>query len=284
MKPKSSPKRVGLAEAASILDVHYMTVYRYVRTGKLAAVRERATWSVAVTDLERLHTSPRRPAKGTSRAQRPIQMVKRMIVSDDAGAWRVVDGALTSGSTPSEVYDEILVPSLRLVGDQWESGKISVTEEHRASVVALRIIGRLGPQFARRGRSRGTVVLGAVSGEWHVLPGLILADLLRAKGFEPVDLGANTPAGSFVDAARAADRLVAVLVGATTSDNDAAVIETITALRDADVAAPILVGGRAIRDEAHAREFGVDDWSGHDASTALAAIERTYAEALNKQA
>ena len=284
MKPKSTPKRVGLAEAADILDVHYMTVYRYVRTGKLAAVRERATWTVAVADLEKLHTSPQRPSKGTSRAQRPIQMAKRMIVGDYAGAWRVVDGALTSGNTPSDVYDEILVPSLRLVGDQWESGKLSVTEEHRASVVALRIIGRLGPQFARRGRSRGTVVLGAVSGEWHVLPGLILADLLRAKGFEPLDLGANTPAGSFVDAARAADRLVAILVGATTSDNETALIDAITALRDADLAAPILVGGRAIRDEAHARELGVDDWSGHDASTAIAAIERAYADPSNKQA
>ena len=276
------PERVGLTEAADILAVHYMTVYRYVRTGKLAAMRESARWSVAVDDLKRLQSPRPGRTNGSSQPQRRNQMAKRMIIGDDAGAWHVVEAALTSGRTPSEVYAEIIAPCLRLIGDQWESGKISVAEEHRSSVVALRIIGRLGPRFARRGKSQGTVVLGAVAGEWHAFPGLMLADVLRARGFEPMDLGANTPATSFVEAAQCADRLIAVLVGATTSESDDALKEVISALRSAGVSAPILAGGRAIRDEMHALALGVDAWSGHDASTALAAVELAYAMRHNK--
>jgi methanogenic corrinoid protein MtbC1 len=267
-------ERVGLGEAADILGVHYMTVYRYVRTGRLAAKRESARWSVAVDDLHRHQSPPPGRPNGSSRLQRRTQMTKRMIHGDEV--------ALTSGRTPTEVYTEIVAPCLRLIGDQWESGQVSVAEEHRSSVVALRIIGRLGPQFARRGKSRGTVVMGAVAGEWHALPGLMLADVVRARGFEPLDLGANTPAVSFVEAAQSADRLVAVLVGATTSDSDEALRESISALRSAGVSVPILAGGRALRDEAHALALGVDAWSGYDASMALAAVEWAHATSLSK--
>jgi excisionase family DNA binding protein len=57
-------ERVGLGEAADILGVHYMTVYRYVRTGRLAAKRESARWSVAVDDLHRHRQDARTAPRG----------------------------------------------------------------------------------------------------------------------------------------------------------------------------------------------------------------------------
>ena len=46
------------------------------------------------------------------------------------------------------------------VGQQAELG---VADEHRATVVVQRLLGRLGPQLNRRGRSRGTIVVGSPS-------------------------------------------------------------------------------------------------------------------------
>ena len=171
--------RVGLREAAERLGVHYMTVYHYVRTGRLAAEREGATWLVERADLEAL-AAPGAPSAPSARAPRPGRLAERMVRGDEAGAWAIVEGAMASGMTPVAVYEELLVPALRSVGDRWEAGVISVADEHRASVVATRVIGRLGPRFARRGRSRGSVVLGAPAGESHALPVAIVADLLRA--------------------------------------------------------------------------------------------------------
>ena len=81
-------KPLTLLQAADKLGVHYMTVYRYVRTGKLPATRVGGAWQVDPDDLARLkparppllaqpgrpshgHQSPARgPAAGRRRARR----------------------------------------------------------------------------------------------------------------------------------------------------------------------------------------------------------------------
>ena len=268
----SSSPRVGLKEAAEILGVHYMTVYHYVRTGKLAGERHSATWSVAVDDLVTLRAKQKDPDRGVVRSVRPRQLADRLVAGDEAGAWNLLEGALAAGNAPSAVYGDMLTPAMHLVGAGWERGEITVADEHRASAVATRLVGRMGPYFARRGRSKGTVVLGAAPGDYHALPGAMLADLLRVSGFDPDDLGANTPPSSFVEAAASADRLVAVLVGATLDGHDDSIREVIGALRVAGVRAVILTGGHGVPDEAHARALGADGWTGRDAVTAVETV------------
>jgi excisionase family DNA binding protein len=270
----TSTTRISLPEAAERLGVHYMTVYRYVRTGQLPAVREGAKWSVDAADLELAKVQhPSSPQKPRQTAERTSRLFDRLSAGDGAGAWTIIEGAMASGSDPATIYLEVLAPALRAIGDGWCSDVITIAQEHRATVVATQIVGRMGPRFARRGRSRGSVVLGLAPGDQHVLTSLMLGDLVRHAGFEPLNLGANTPARSFVETALGADRLVAVLIGATASDQDERVREVTKALRNAGVTAPVLVGGRAIRDLDHARHLGADGWTGHDAIAAIAALE-----------
>ncbi len=192
-----------------------MTAYRYVRTGRLPARREGVQWMVDPGELAKMR-SPERTTRGhgTVRSEGPAKLAARMVAGDEAGAWGVVEAALASGVEAADVYLDLLVPALEVVGDGWAAGELSIADEHRATAIALRLVGRLGPRFARRGRKRGTVVVGAPAGEQHALPSAILADLLRGVGFEVLDMGANTPAASFVETAREANRLVA------TSDRD----------------------------------------------------------------
>lgn len=277
----TSGQRITLNEAAERLGVHYMTAYRYVRTGRLPAERDGVQWLVDVDDLERLRArssgpaaAPPRRGSNRIRAESPGKLVSRMVAADEAGAWTIVETAMASGLPPADVYMDLFVPALQSVGDQWEQGALTVADEHRAAGVAQRLIGRLGPRFARRGRKRGSVVVGAPAGEEHGLPCAIVADLLRGAGFEVLDMGANAPAESFVDSARTANRLVAVLIGATTPGRDAAVRATVRALRNAGVPVPIVVGGAAVSDEDHARRLGADAWSGTDGRSAVATVER----------
>jgi hypothetical protein len=44
-------------------------------------------------------------------------------------------------------------------------------------------------------------------------------------------------------------------------------------LRSEGLDVPLLLGGAAISDEAHARRLGADAWSGADGRSALAAVE-----------
>ena len=214
-------RRLTLQEAAERLGVHYMTAYRYVRTGRLPATRDGVQWLVDPADLKRLRAKRAPTGSGRVRSEGPVKLAARMVAGDEAGAWAVLEAALASGVAPADAHMDLLVPALDTIGDA--VGARSPHRRRRAPGIGdrERLIGRLGPQFARRGRKRGTVVLGMPAGEQHSLPGAILADLLRGVGFEVLDTGADTPPESFVETAKAANRLVAVLVGATTSGRDA---------------------------------------------------------------
>jgi excisionase family DNA binding protein len=275
--PHPTAEPISLREAARRLGVHYMTAYRYVRTGRLPARRDGQEWLIDPADLSLVRDeTPPQPGRRVRSDRVPI-LVARMTAGDEAGAWRIIDEALVSGQDATEVYLDLLVPALRGVGEAWAAGTISVAGEHRASAVTQRIIGRLGPRFARRGRKRGTIVLGAPAGEQHSLPGAIISDLLRGHGFDVIDLGANTPADSFAETALQASRLVAVIIGVTAPGLDDSVRAVIATLAAASVTAPILVGGSSIDGAEHARRLGADGWTGPDGHAVLAAMDRVLA-------
>ena len=180
------------------------------------------------------------------------------MAGDEAGAWAVVEAAMSAGMGPAELYLEVLVPSLRSIGDRWASGELTVADEHRASGVTHRLIGRLGPRFARRGRKRGVAVLAAPPGETHGLPIALFADLLRIRGFDVCDLGADVPTDALAATVARTPRLVAVGLCATTSGNEAGLAGAVAAVREV-TSVPVLVGGGAFTDgTARAVAVGAD--------------------------
>jgi excisionase family DNA binding protein len=269
-----SRTQITLQEAAERLGVHYMTAYRYVRTGRLPASRQGVQWLVDPADLARLTGGGDRRRRGDVWTEAPRTLASRLVAADEAGSWAVLESALASGADPDRVLVDLLGPALTEIGDGWAAGTLDVADEHRATAVAQRLVGRLGPRFARRGRKRGMIILGAPAGEEHALPSAILSDVLRGARFEVQDLGADTPAESFAAAAAHMDRLLTVMIGVTTPGNDRAVRQVVRALRSSGVTAPLIAGGAAIENADHAQRLGADHWSGHDARTALATVER----------
>lgn len=268
--------QLTLPEAAEVLGVHYMTVYRYVRTGRLPATKDGAEYRVSRADLDAFSATPAR-RQGRRRADYAGRLEERLLEGDEAGAWSLIEDALTAGVEPAEVHLQILAPALVSIGERWADGSVSVAQEHRASAVAHRLIGRLGPRFARRGRKRGTVVVGAAPRDQHGLPSALLGDLLRSRGFNVIDLGADPPAASWSETVAGAERLVAVAISSTTDGNERNVRAAIKAVRSAaDV--PIVLGGRAVADEAAALALGADVRSG-TGEEAVDAIEQAASSA-----
>jgi excisionase family DNA binding protein len=269
-----------LQEAADRLGVHYMTVYRYVRLGVLAAEKAGGTWQVAPEVLEvfmaERHAGRVRPAgaggRGGRRAPWAERLEHRLVAGDARGVWGVVEAAQAGGADLEEVYLDIVAPAMVSIGRRWEAGELDVAAEHRASVIAGRLVGRLGHRFMRRGRTRGTVVLGAPAGERHALPLALLADLLRGAGWDVSDLGADVPARSFARVAERAEHLSVVGVSISTRESTGSAESTIAALRSVVDDVPILAGGGAIRDGNHARELGADGWA-CDARAAVALLD-----------
>ncbi len=265
---------MSLRDAADRLGVHYMTAYRYVRLGQLPSTQEHGRWLVRRSDVDALRrdlASRRNPVEVGGRRRPAVlrgRLLSCLLAGDESSAWNVVERALTTGYTASDLYLQLLAPSLRTIGDGWERGEWSVADEHKVTAVAARLIGRLGPRFVRRGRKRGTVVLGGAPGDPHALAVAMLADILRGHGYRVVELGANAPLDSFLEAVEAEPVVaVGVSLGDQACTQEAAGV--VAAVRAA-IDAPVLIGG-PVTDAALAAAVGADGWA-PDAETAATVI------------
>lgn len=286
------PTTCSLQEAAELLGVHYMTVYRYVRTGRLEARRTTSGWELDRTTVERLRTElsvpravgrlPRAGAgalaaggTGPSTGDRAARLERRLVAGDEQGSFAVLEEALSSGATPEQVYLQLLGPALASIGARWQHGTLTVADEHRASAVATRLVGRMGPHFVTKGRRRGAVVVASPEGEHHTLPVAMLSDLLRGRRFAVVDLGADLPPSSIAQAtARAVpEGLVCVLLGVTSSGHEAAVEAAVAAAHEAVPGVRVGVGGAAVASEEQAARLGADFYTGSDGASVLACVE-----------
>ncbi len=246
---------LNLKQVAASLGVHYMTAYRYVRTGRLPARRVGTGWSVDPDDLAAFARCP--PIFGTSgrdeleaaetnRGATWRARLRRTLASgDETGAWRVLEQALASGHPPAECYLDLLVGAIDDISGRSSPPEAPVAEEYLAVATATRLVARLGARFRRPGRSRGTVVFGAPLGEHHTLAISVVADLVRLAGFNCLELGADVPPEAFAGAAAGAYRLIAVGVGVTRASHLDALSRTVHAVHDVDAGIPVILGGQA---------------------------------------
>jgi excisionase family DNA binding protein len=271
----SSPPVLTLPEVAERLGVHYMTAYRYVRQGRLPASRIGTQWEVLASDVAALRQAdPAKDRRGARRTAADVEgLQRRLMAGDSAGAWWLVESQLGGGMDPAGVLTELIAPALEAVGQRWAAGEMSVADEHRATSVCQRVIGRLGFQHGSPGKRGGTVALAAPHGDLHSIPVAIVADLLRWRGFDVLELGANTPAFALGEALVGEQRLVAVGIASTTQGNDAAVTECVAAARTARPEVTIFVGGAAIKNARQARQLGADRWTGVGVTAAVDTVE-----------
>lgn len=262
-----SKSDVSLHDVAEMLDVHYMTVYRYVRQGQLPATKIGRSWYVKPSDLELFRDAKAHSSEvsevGKKIAPWAERLEAQLIQGDQRGAAEIMEAVLRSGHDLYFLYLQVLSPAMSAIGARWAAGNLEIFVEHRASNIAMRLIGQFGPRFARRGVSKGTVVLGSPADEMHTLSTSMVADLIRFEGWNVSDVGANMPAEAFAEAIRQGEDVVAVCIGVTMPGSLPAAQATIGAIRKVvprDL--PILVGGAGVASDEIARNLGADRRSG----------------------
>ncbi|KRO43769.1 MAG: hypothetical protein ABR67_05125 [Acidimicrobium sp. BACL17 MAG-120823-bin42] len=258
---------ISLHDVAEALHVHYMTAYRYVREGILPGHKVGRSWCVRKSDLEQFQKGNGLSATANAgkRQQAPWaeRLEARLIEGDERGALDVFEAALRAGHDLQYVYLQVLSPALVAIGYRWQQGELEIFVEHRASNIAMRLMSQVGSRFARRGVSKGTIIMGAPAGEEHALAIAMLADLVRSQGWDVHDLGANMPAHSFAQAVQQSNDVVAVCVGVTVEGSLPAARETIATVKGSSPGVPVYVGGAAVRGHDHAQVLGGDFWAGN---------------------
>jgi excisionase family DNA binding protein len=269
-------KPLTLQQAADKLGVHYMTVYRYVRTGRLSATRVGGAWQVDPDDLAAMNSTWPRDSPSRATATK-AQLEARLLAGDEPGSWGLIEAALGSDRTPSEVLLQLIGPALESIGDRWHAGELTVADEHVATAVALRLISRIGARFGHRGPKRGSVVLTTPPHEQHAAPVAIASDLLRWAGFNVIELGADTPAEALLSVASSSPDLLAVAMACTTRKSTTSARRVIARLRALLPGTTVLLGGGAVTDAEHARRLGADRFSGKRGDELLRVVEELAA-------
>jgi methanogenic corrinoid protein MtbC1/DNA-binding CsgD family transcriptional regulator len=154
--------------------------------------------------------------------------------------------ALDSGVPLLTLYIEVIPTALASVGQKWESGEISVADEHIATGIVRDGLYDLSRRAERRPPRDLSILVAAVDEELHDLPTRILSDVLIADGWQVLCVGAATP----VDALA---RLVidrepdVVALSVTMAHFVPALEESVRRLRAADVPPTyILIGGQGM--------------------------------------
>ena len=197
---------------------------------------------------------PARLPRAIEEAETRAQLVAALVDGDAETARRLVIGMFVRGVPLVELFDRVLGPAVRELGDRWEHGSVRVFEEHRAIVVVQRTLQDLRGLIARRAGRRPIALLATLSGDPYTVAVTMAELTLIELGWAATNLGPDTPAFSVIEAiAEIRPRVLGIGINAVLDlDAFATAYAAITdAARTHRTA--VVVGGPALTTELRAR-------------------------------
>ena len=175
-------------------------------------------------------------------AKTRADLLQALIEGDQLTASRLVDAAISDRWEPSSVYVHVIGHCLAEIGARWHAGNLAIATEHRATQMALRLLGNAQRFYVNGKRVGRRAVITSVEGDTHLIGGLTFADLLRFEGWDVDFLGADTPTDALVELVQTQSP---ELVGLSVTiekflPNASAAVDAIKQLPDAPV---VVVGG-----------------------------------------
>jgi DNA-binding transcriptional MerR regulator len=167
------------------------------------------------------------------------------------GVERAIRGAMFLGSA-STVYQRVIGPTMRSVGERWHEGSFSVAQEHMATE-ALGSAARDMLRLLDPPSSAPEAILACFADEDHALPLYGVAFALVQWGYRPVLLGAKTPPSAI---RHAVESIQPALVGLSVSIPPPAyrARELVDSYAEAVGPVPWVVGGAGVEPMAEAIE------------------------------
>jgi excisionase family DNA binding protein len=217
MQKGGEAQYISTIQAAQALGVSISTVKRWVDDGILPAHRtaggHRKLLRAEVLALVRQGAFPNRDLAGLSLAptwEQPLDLpsiaaaVFTAVLNGEGTEIReIFRRAYHFGVTIEALADQVVAPVMRRVGHEWETGRIDVWQEHRATQLCAAALFDLKEELDFRAeRPRPVAIGGAPERDPYMLASLLAELSLLDAGWAPVNLGPNTPLRSLTKAMR----------------------------------------------------------------------------------
>jgi methanogenic corrinoid protein MtbC1 len=220
--------------------------------------------------LEKLLLGPNSVAKTSEpdRVEHPVDDVLLPVVvaieSFDYATANFHLGRLAALLPVDRLVNEVVFPLMRLVGERWHDGTLSIAQEHMISSILRNLLGGLVRLNTSSNQSQ-RILFATPSGELHEFGILASAMLAVAEGFEVLYLGSSLPALEIVSAAeRTLPR--AVVIGIKAAEPTQATIEELRLLAaKLPKTTELWLGGSNVKTTlasiGNARSFALEDFS-----------------------
>jgi len=208
------------------------------------------------------------------------QLKVGVIEADTERLLAMIDDALRQDLEPIDIVEKGLTPGMREIGEMFRRYEVYLPEMMMAAETWEQAMQVLDPRIAASTGDRravGRVVIGTVKDDIHSLGKNIVITMLKASGFEVLDLGIDVAASTFAIKAEEvdADVIAVSALMTTTMPQQRDVIEHLEArgVRDKFY---VLVGG-GVTTQGWADEIGADGY-GETAGDAVALALDAVAE------
>lgn len=110
-----------------------------------------------------------------------------LLAIDRVEANRIAEQSFTGEGT-FEAIEGLIVPALERLGDGWEAGTVALAQVYMAGVICEELVDRYLPSHSP-GRVDSPRVAVATLDDFHLLGKRMVYAVVRAAGFEVLDLG-----------------------------------------------------------------------------------------------
>lgn len=121
------------------------------------------------------------------------QFFHSLIAGCEEAAANELIGEYLGGKSLTEIFDNSICPAMRRVGELWQNGELSVSQEHLATRTAQNSIYKLRNSLPVPVMTDKLAVCCALEGDFHELPTFLAQVTIENEGWEVLNFGANTP-------------------------------------------------------------------------------------------
>ena len=195
----------------------------------------------------------RRP---TNNFQSDSALFYLLIAGSEEDAANLLIGAHLDGKVLSEIFDDLICPAMRQIGEFWYNGELSITQEHIATRVVGNAVNKLRNVLPVHAATGGMAMCCALEGDLHELPTHLAQTIFESKGWEVLNFGANTPLYSLAEEVAARSPALICISATIIGDFERLSRDYKGIAEQAEkLKIPIVLGGRAFADEWIRRRF-----------------------------
>ena len=202
-----------------------------------------------------------------------------IVALDEVRARSTAQKGIEAGLNPLEIINGGIRPALDAMGERFSTGELFLPELVLAAKAADAAVSILEPELIKQGDSDdklGKVLMASVKGDIHDIGKNIVSLLLKAGGFEVVDIGVDKT-GEEIMAAAAEYQVDVIGLSALLTTTIPKMSEFMELLQESGVREKykVIVGGAPVTQE-FADQIGADGY-GADASRAVSVAKKLVA-------